>query len=294
MQYGNIHFVWCGCMVCWGGKMIFSGILMQMIIDGNAIAKDIYREIANKMTHISHTPHLTIFSCAPNFETKKYLNLKKQKSMEIGITVDIIELPNTVTTMQMVQSIENSLIKTDGILIQLPLPNHIDIQIVIAAIPVGRDVDGMRYDGTSGTFMSPVVCAMSEITQRHNVSLISKDVVIVGKGRLVGAPSALWAISNGAQVTVLTKNSGNTESAVSIAAADIIIMGAGVPNLLQPEMIKEGVVIFDAGTSESEGKLTGDVHPDCAKKASISALVPGGIGPISIAALLRNVVTTVV
>jgi len=260
-----------------------------MIVDGKAIAKEIYRETANQVTHVSYTPHLTVFTCAPNFETQKYLTLKKKKAAEVGVGVNIIELPQTLTTEEMVQSVAHACMQTDGIIVQLPLPEHIDTDAVLSAIPPKYDVDGMHYDGTAETFMSPVVAAISEIAQRHDVLFASQKVVVVGQGRLVGAPAAIWARTQGAQVTVLTAESENNNDV--IAEADILILGAGVPGLVKADILKEGVVIFDAGTSEDGGELKGDAHTSCIEKASLITPVPGGIGPITIAILLRNVVT---
>jgi len=262
-----------------------------MIIDGRKIAQDIYKEVANKVTHLSQAPHLTVFTCAPNFSTQKYLDLKKKKATEVGIGISIIELPDTLTTQEMVQSVQHACMQTDGIIVQLPLPEHIDTDVVLAAIPKKYDVDGMHYDGTPDTFMSPVVGAIAEITQRYDVLFATQKVVVVGHGKLVGAPMALWAKGQGAQVTVLTAESEDT--AEIIARADILVLGAGVPALIKPEMIKEGVIIFDAGASEDGGEIAGDAHPDCAQKASLFTPVPKGIGPITIAVLLQNVVDTI-
>jgi methylenetetrahydrofolate dehydrogenase (NADP+)/methenyltetrahydrofolate cyclohydrolase len=259
-----------------------------MIVNGKSIAEDLYREIANQVTHVSHRPHLTVFTCAPNFETQKYLALKKRKAFEVGIGVNIIELPQTLTTEEMVLSVQHACMQTDGIIVQLPLPAHIDTNAVLKAIPLKYDVDGMHYDGTNNTFMSPVVAAIAEIAQKHDILFVAQKVVVVGHGRLVGIPAATWARTQGAQVTVLTAESADNERI--IAGADILILGTGVPGLLSPESIKEGVVIFDAGTSEEGGELKGDAQPECAHKASLITPVPGGIGPITIAALLRNVV----
>lgn len=260
-----------------------------MIVDGRAIAKDLYRETANRVTHVSQVPHLTVFTCAPNFETQKYLNLKKQKATEIGIGISIVELPEVLTTPEVVQSVQHACMQTDGIIVQLPLPVHIDTQAVLAAIPLKYDVDGMHYDGTPASFMSPVVGAISEIADQHDVLFAAQKVVVVGHGKLVGAPAALWARSQGGQVTILTAESDDKDSAAAIATADILILGAGVPGLIKPEMIKEGVVIFDAGTSEYGGQLRGDAQANCKEKASLITPVPGGIGPVTIAVLLRNV-----
>jgi methylenetetrahydrofolate dehydrogenase (NADP+)/methenyltetrahydrofolate cyclohydrolase len=264
-----------------------------MIIDGRAIAQDIYAQTTNEVSHLPHAPHMTVFTCAPDFATQKYLALKKKQACKVGIDINIIELPDSLTTEEVVQSVQHACLQTDAVIVQLPLPAHIDTQEVLAAIPQKYDADGMHYDGTSDTFMSPVVASIAEIAQRHDVLFAGQKVTVVGQGKLVGAPSAVWAKGQGARVTVLTVDSPDNESVIAVASADILILGAGVPGLITPDMIKEGAVIFDAGTSEDAGELRGDAHPDCAHKASLYTPVPGGIGPMTIAMLLRNVVYTV-
>ncbi len=259
-----------------------------MIVKGRAIANTLYAELRNEVSHLSPAPHLTVFTCAPNFETQKYLALKKEKAEEVGIGVNIIELPDTLTTEEVVQSVAHACMQTEGIIVQLPLPDHIDTDVVLAAIPKSFDVDGMHYDGTSQTIISPVAAAVAEIARVHDVLLASQHVVVLGHGRLVGKPAALWAQKQGAKVTVLTKESTDVHD--MIAQADVLILGAGQAHMVQPDMIKEGVMIFDAATSEVGGELAGDAHPDCAQKASLYTPVPGGIGPITVAMLLKNVV----
>ncbi len=262
-----------------------------MIVDGNRIAEDIFRTLKNELSHIKARPHLTVFTCAPNFETQKYLGIKTRKAKEVGIGVNVIEFPSDITTEEVVTSIEHACMQTDGVVVQLPLPEHLDLEKIIAAIPPSMDVDGMHYDGTNTYPIHPVAGAVAYIANHHDVLFAAQEVVVVGHGRLVGAPVAKWARMQGAKVTVLTKDS--TDSEEVIAKADILILGAGEPGLIQPEMIKEGVIIFDAGTSELGGKLTGDADIACADKASLFTPVPRGIGPVTVAILLRNVLEVV-
>jgi methylenetetrahydrofolate dehydrogenase (NADP+)/methenyltetrahydrofolate cyclohydrolase len=125
----------------------------------------------------------------------------------------------------------------------------------------------------------------------HEVFFPMQRVVIAGKGRLVGAPAEVWAKKQGAAVQVITRDTQDNERAIQ--DAQILILGAGSPWFVTPDMVRDDVIIFDAGTSEDSGELKGDAHPDCAKKASLFTPVPGGIGPITIAILLRNLVTLV-
>ncbi len=258
-----------------------------MLVDGKAIAKDILRGIENAMSHGNVRPHLTVFTCAPNFETQKYLMLKRRRAIDAGIGINVIEFPEDVTTEDVVQSITHAAIQTDGIIVQLPFPASIDTDAVLASVPRGCDADAVHYAGGSADLLPPVVGAIAEIAARHQVPFLGAKVAIVGNGRLVGKPAAIWATRMGANVTVVTRETPNADEA--IASADILILGAGSPGLVTPDRIKDGVVIFDAGTSEAGGVLTGDADPACAKKASLMTPVPGGIGPVTVAALLRNV-----
>ncbi len=259
-----------------------------MIVDGKAIAGRIYAEIKNEVTHMSHKPHLTVFTCAPNFETQKYLALKRKKAHDVGVGFNVIEFPATITTDEVVTSVAHACMQTDGIIVQLPFPPHIAIEKVLKTIPPSYDVDGVHYDGTQTDVLPPVVGAIKEIAIQHDILFTAAHVVVVGKGKLVGAPVAVWSKTQGAQVTVIDRETNDKET--PIAKAHILILGAGSPNLITPPMIAKNVVIFDAGTSEEGGVLKGDADPSCAEKASLFTPVPGGIGPITIAILLRNLI----
>lgn len=259
-----------------------------MIVDGRAIAEDIYQGLKNTLTHLDFVPHLTVFTCAPNFETQKYLTLKRHKALNLGLGINVIEFPESVTTEEVIQSVVHAQMQTDGVIIQLPFPAHIDTQAVLNCVPTSLDVDAIHYDGTSLDILPPVVGAINEISNRNDVLWAAAKVVIIGEGRLVGKPAAIWAAKKGAQVEVITKDSSNSDT--SLKSAHIIISGAGSPGLITPEKISDQVIIFDAGTSEEGGVLRGDVDQSCAKKAALFTPVPGGIGPITIAVLLKNLV----
>ncbi|MAZ30246.1 hypothetical protein CL655_03095 [bacterium] len=261
-----------------------------MLIDGRALAEEVYAKIKADVATREVAPHLTIFTCAPDKPTQQYLALKKRKAAAVGVQVNVIEVPESITTEEMITTVTQAQMQTDGIIVQLPLPTHIDTTTVINAIPVAYDVDGMHYDGTSVTTINPVVAAIAAMCQAHDVLLATQQVVVIGQGRLVGKPAAIWAQTQGAHVSVVTKDTTDAEAAAVIAHADILILGAGQVGLVTPEMVRDGVIIFDAGTSEDGGELKGDADPACAKKASLMTPVPGGIGPLTVACLLRNVV----
>jgi methylenetetrahydrofolate dehydrogenase (NADP+) / methenyltetrahydrofolate cyclohydrolase len=259
-----------------------------MIVDGRAIAQEIYQGIRNALTHLDFTPHLTVFTCSPNFETQKYLQLKRRKAIDLGLGINVIEFPENITTAEVIQSVIHSQMQTDGIIVQLPFPAHINVEEVLNCIPAKLDVDVIHYDGSNQEVLPPVVGAIKEIGQRHDVLWATRNTIVIGEGKLVGQPAAIFAKKMGAQVSVINRTTENSDELIK--QAHIIISGAGVPGLITPDKISEQVIIFDAGTSEEGGVLKGDALPSCAEKSSIFTPVPGGIGPITIAVLLKNLV----
>jgi methylenetetrahydrofolate dehydrogenase (NADP+)/methenyltetrahydrofolate cyclohydrolase len=255
-----------------------------MKVDGKALALDILEQLK---VDVQSSPKLTlvVITCTPNFETQKYLELKKRRAAAVGISLNIIELPEEATTDQMVDCVAAVGAQSSGVVVQLPLPIHIDRDTVLSAIPPAKDPDGFSYGEKRDRMLPPVVGAIDEVSQAHELEWKNKRVVILGQGRLVGVPAARYARKRGARVRVYEKD---TLDISSLKTADIIISGMGHAKFIVPEMVAEGVVIFDAGTSEDGGELVGDMHPDVAAIASLYTPVPGGIGPLTIALLLRN------
>ncbi len=257
-----------------------------MIIDGKEIAERVYKRTYDEIQRLGRAPILTIITCDPNFETQKYLALKEKKAVAIGMVTHVIELRSTSTTEHFCEAIGKAIESSDGIIVQLPLPESVEVATVFAHIPVTHDVDALNPENTS--VLSPVVGAFFEILSLYNIVVEGKHVTIIGNGRLVGLPANQWFQSAGAHVSVVTKDTGDISAYTR--SADIIVCGAGSPCLLTPDMIKDEVIVLDAGTSEEGGELHGDADPLCAEKASLFTPVPGGVGPITIAILLSNVV----
>jgi len=257
-----------------------------MIVDGKALALEILDSVSEQTSHMQEAPRLGIITCAPNFETQKYLALKEKKANEVGIKTEVVLVPETSTTEAIIKLIGELCTRTDGIIVQLPLPPSINAEQVITSIPVSHDVDALNPDTTR--VLSPVIAAIVAIIKKYELSVSGKYVTIIGSGRLVGLPAYQWFTAQGSYVSVVTKDT--TDIVQYTQNADIIVCGAGSPGLLTPDMVKDGVIILDAGTSEDGGVLKGDADPACASKASLFTPVPGGIGPITIAVLLQNVV----
>ena len=255
-----------------------------MIIDGRKIAEDIRDKLTENVSVSGASPRLVVFTYSPTFETKKFLGIKKKMADKIGIELSVVEFDESSNTEGCVAQIREAVDTSDGIIVQLPFPKNIDESAIISAIPKTHDVDAFNIKDEE--VLPPVLGAVVEILERNDIDVCNKKCVVVGAGKLVGAPVAEWLKEAGANLTILTGKDADISDATK--EAEIIILGAGHPNLLTPDMISDGVIIIDAGTSESGGKLAGDADGACAEKASLFTPVPGGVGPITVAVLFRN------
>lgn len=238
-----------------------------MIVDGKQIAEDILNEIGDSL----RGKKLGIVASPGNPATESYVARKSRVAERLGVEVVRGRL-------------EDIAVMCDGVLVQLP---HPDADTLISNIPGHKDVDAL---GLHSPLLAPVAEAVKEVLLREGVGVANKKVVVVGEGRLVGKPVAQMLRAEGAAVRVLTLEQG---SLAELKDADIVVSGAGSPHLIKPEMLKQGVVLIDAGTSESGGKVVGDCDPACASVASVFTPVPGGIGPIAVAMLFKNLSTLI-
>ncbi len=256
-----------------------------MQINGKEIAAHIYEAVKKEITASGNNPRLGILTCAPTFETEKYLTLKERKAKEVGIATEVIRLSETANLDEVLEALRKLVSRTDGVVVQLPFPPHIDSEKIIAAIPPTHDADALNH--STHSVLSPVVGAIAEILRVYEVPIMNRHVTVIGSGKLVGLPASQWFMEHGASVSVVTKDT--TDISYYTKNADIIVSGAGVPGLITSLMVKEGVIILDAGTSEEGGMLRGDAREEVGEKAYLFTPVPGGIGPITIAILLKNV-----
>lgn len=256
-----------------------------MLVDGKAIAADILESVTAEVATFARPITMTAITCAPNFETKKYLELKQRRATAVGIELKVVEVAADITTEALASQVFALAQETDGVVVQLPLPEHIDKDVVLRAVPVDKDPDVFAYGEKRDRILPPVVGAIDVISTVHGVEWKNKRVVILGKGRLVGTPAARYARKQGARVRVYDETNLDVSS---LRTADIIVSGIGQPGFITAAMLSEGVVVFDAGTSEDGGVLVGDAHADVATVASLVTPVPGGIGPITIAYLFKN------
>lgn len=259
-----------------------------MIIDGRQLATDILNEVRGS---VSRTVIVRAIVVAPSPATESYLSIKSARAEEAGMHLEVVRLNEGATPEDITEWVASP--GCDAVIVQLPLPSRFDTKSILDAIPVERDADVLSAasyeafrEGRAGALLPPVVCAVREILARANLSPEGKRAVVVGQGRLVGEPAAAWLRNQGASVEVITRESGDLSL---LKDAEIVVSGAGAPGLIKPEHLMRGVALIDAGTSESGGAIVGDADPACVSVAGVFTPVPGGVGPLAVACLFRNV-----
>jgi len=262
------------------------------VLDGKKIADKILRKLKKEIKTKRLKLKLAVVLVGENFASKIFIRKKQEACQRIGVDFELSKFPSKISRSKLKKEIKKIADnpKNSGIVIQLPLPGGFNPQEFLNLIPPEKNIE----------VFSPVVCAISYLFKEYRISLKGKKIVLVGTGRLVGLPLALWLSKEKANFEVLDKFTKDISSVTK--KADIIISGVGKPNLITGKMVKKGVVVIDAGTtfrkpasarrrraSAGKGKLVGDVDfKTVAKKASYITPVPGGVGPLTVACLLEN------
>ncbi len=260
-----------------------------MIVDGRTLASAILEATKERVVDMERTPVVRAITCAPSAATLSYLRIKAARAEDAGMSLEVVRLPDDASEEQMIEAIQAP--GADAVIVQLPLPGHINTARVVDAIPVALDADVLSADAyqaflSGDGLLPPVVAAVETILEQYYIDPMGARAVVVGQGKLVGLPVASWLTRMGAHVTPITEESPSREP---LRTADIVVTGAGVPGLVTPDYVQEGAVLIDAGTSESGGQMVGDIDPAAASKAQVFTPVPGGVGPIAVACLFRNV-----
>lgn len=265
-----------------------------MLVDGNKIAETLKEKLVTELL-FSPPKKVCFVIFGGNAATEQFVKTKSRISESVGIAVDIKRYADINATEEAVSAVRK--LDTgdyDGIVIQLPLAKGIDTQSVLDAISPEKDIDVLGTIAKEGYAKGkinrtpPVAQAVREILEFADIKLKGKKVVVVGRGRLVGEPVHLMLAREKVAHDVISKDTPEKEKLTLFKNADIIISGTGIPHGIKPEMIKDEVVLIDAGTSEQGGELVGDIDPACAKNASVMTPVPGGVGPITVISVLRN------
>lgn len=270
------------------------------IIDGKAIAKTVRSELKKEVDQLKKNgiiPGLTVVLVGNDPASESYVKGKIRASEEVGIASQIIRLDSSISEQKLLEQIEelNRDPAVHGILVQLPLPAHIDPDKVIATISPAKDVDGFTpvnvgnlVIGQEG-FLPCTPYGIMELLRVSGIEVAGKHAVVVGRSNIVGKPISL--LLQQANATVTMCHSRTDDLAAYTRQADILIAAVGRPEMIMGEHVKPGVVVIDVGINRRQGKLVGDVKFDEVKEiASAITPVPGGVGPMTIAMLMHNTV----
>ena len=282
----------------------------MQIIDGKAIAAEIKKEIAAEVNEIiakgGKRPHLAAILVGHDGGSETYVAHKVRACEECGFTSTLIRYEDDITEETLLAKVEelNNDADVDGFIVQLPLPKHIDEQKVIEAIDYRKDVDGF-HPINAGRLSIGLPCYLSatpngimELLRRYNIDTKGKKCVVLGRSNIVGKPVASLMMQKGTpgDATVTVCHSRTANIAEECRQADIIIAALGQPHFVKADMVKEGAVIIDVGTTrvpttetKSGFRLMGDVDfPNVSPKCSYITTVPGGVGPMTIVSLMQN------
>ncbi|HEY2683633.1 MAG TPA: bifunctional methylenetetrahydrofolate dehydrogenase/methenyltetrahydrofolate cyclohydrolase FolD [Steroidobacteraceae bacterium] len=270
------------------------------IIDGKAVAHKLrseYRDgVAKLRTAHGVTPGLTVILVGDNPASRMYVRNKIKACQEVGIRSTLLELSPSVPEQELLSQIDrlNADEGTHGILIQLPLPPQIDMDLVLERIAVDKDVDGFHLYNvgalvTGNTIFSPCTpFGVQKLLEHEGIDVEGRNVVVVGASNIVGKPMALMLMQQDATVCICHKKT--RDLAQFTLLADILVVAAGVPGLIIPQMVRTGAVVIDVGINRlPDGSIIGDVDFEGVRqKASYITPVPGGVGPMTVTMLLHN------
>ena len=269
-------------------------------IDGKAFSQIILEKIREEHNQLKEKygkqAGLAVVIVGNNPASQVYVRNKMKACENVGFYSENIELDENISEEELLQEIDklNKNDRINGILVQLPLPSHINELKIIDSISPEKDVDGFHVAnigkmviGDETGFLSCTPYGIMQLLEEYKIEIAGKDAVIIGRSNIVGKPMALMLIQKGATVQVC--NSRTKDLRKKLNDADIIIVAAGVPKLLKKEDVKEGAVVIDVGINRVDGKICGDVdYEEVAERASYITPVPGGVGPMTIASLIKN------
>ncbi len=274
---------------------------MEKIIDGKAIAAQMREQIKDEVSRLSAegvTPGLAVVLVGDDPASRVYVSMKEKACAATGIFSDEHKLPADTSEAQLLALVDelNNDPRIDGILVQLPLPDHINETRILDAISPHKDVDGFHpfnvgklVVGTP-TFQPCTPYGIMKMLEKTGTDLTGKEVVVVGRSNIVGKPVALMCLAEHATVTIC--HSRTQDLAAQVGKADVLIAAVGRPEMIKGEWVKPGAVVIDVGVNRlDDGRLVGDVAFESAKeRASAITPVPGGVGPMTITMLLHNTV----
>jgi len=276
------------------------------ILDGKVASSEIFKKLHNQAIQLKRPPGLAVIQVGNNPASNTYIGHKQKACNACGFRFVQHRLSQEINLSELIGEIKKLSVdpSVDGIIVQLPLDskkhnNPADVQKVLAAIPPQKDADGLSIfnqgmlfagESTPHNPSAPIPATplgVYRLLEHYKISVSTKNITVIGRSRLVGFPVAGLMSQAGATVSVCHR--GTADITPFTQMADIVIAAAGSKHLIVPQHIKEGAVLIDVGIHIQEnGKLTGDIHPDCYAKASAYSPVPGGVGPMTVASLMEN------
>ncbi len=272
--------------------------MSAQILDGKATAKAIKEELAAQVARMEIKPGLGTVLVGDDPGSHSYVGGKHKDCAEVGIASIRVDLPASATEADVLAAIKdlNNSKECTGYIVQLPLPKGINANKVLEAIDPAKDADGLHPLNLGKLVIgepAPLPCTprgILELLHRYGVSTKGAEVVIMGRGLTVGRPLSLMLTRRGDDATVTITHTATKDVAFHTKRADIIIAAVGSAHLLTPDMVKPGVTVLDVGITRTDAGLLGDIHPGVADIAAFIAPMPGGVGPMTRAMLLTNVV----
>ena len=268
---------------------------MATILNGKQLSEKILKNLEKEVAQLDYIPKLGIIMVGEDPASLAYVEKKKKIGKDIGVEVELYKYDNNISTRKLRKQI--NIIQrgpqVKGVIVQLPLPEHLSEQKILNAIPKEKDVDCLSERALGGFYTNrwiigpPAVMALERILSVSDTNLHNKNVVVLGRGKLIGKPITLWLLERVRDLHVLYLDT--EEDALNLRDADIIISGVGKPRLIQGEYVKEGAVLIDFGYYYEDGELVGDfAFDECEKSAAVITPTPGGTGPIVVAELFYN------
>ena len=272
--------------------------MSAQILDGKATAKTIKSELAAVVAQMQSKPCIGTVLVGDDPGSHSYVSGKHRDCAEVGIASLRVDLPATASQADVLAAIKdlNNAPECTGYIVQLPLPRGISANLILESIDPAKDADGLHPLNLGKLVLgepAPLPCTprgILELLHRYGISTKGAEVVIMGRGITVGRPLALLLTRKGDDATVTITHTGTKDVAAHTRKADIVVAAVGSAHLLTPEMVKPGATVLDVGITRTDAGLLGDIHPGVAEVAAFIAPMPGGVGPMTRAMLLTNVV----
>jgi methylenetetrahydrofolate dehydrogenase (NADP+)/methenyltetrahydrofolate cyclohydrolase len=263
----------------------------MILLDGSKLSKKILNGLGRKVSRSKKKLRLAAVLAGQDPASLVFLKYKEKACQKAGIDFKLYKFPENISQEVLTKRVESICAdpQNNGVVVQLPLPKNIKAQEILNLVPVQKDVDKLSEKSLSSKILSPVIQGIADLFKEYKIEIKGKKVAVLGNGKLVGKPAANWAQAQGAEVTVIDSS---TKNMIKITKqADVLICGTGKSGLVKAFMIKKGAVVIDAGTAEQGKSLAGDVDfKSVSSKASFLTPVPGGIGPMTIAGVIKNLV----